>query len=131
MNPDIFVPGGLACYNKVLGVNIEGQHIDIICHKFNNKICIFITQYERINNIFVVRPNWQERDVGTVCNDYKEIVHLFGADTDETRSAIRHLVQCVHWLNECSVDIVINLGLKHLNRAVLVHLVTVLNGLWT
>lgn len=135
MHPDgdgaVIIPNSPAlAFNKVLGFQLNGQHTDVVCHKFANKICLFITQFERINNIFVVQPNGQEHDLGTVRNEYREIVHQFGTDTDEIQSAIRHVVSRVPWLNESSVDVVINLGLKQINRAILVNLVAMLNDLF-
>lgn len=104
---------------------LNGEHTDILCHRFANKLCIFITQYGRISNIFVVRPNVQDGGE-MVRNEYKEIVHQFGTDTDEIQSAVRHLVDKVPLLNDCNVDVVINCGLKEINRSVLCSLVETL-----
>lgn len=112
-------------FNTITSVMLNGQHTDIICHRFANKLCLFITQYGRISNIFVARPNVQDGG-NMVRNEYKEIVHQFGTDTDEIQSAVRHLVAKVPMLNDSTVDVVINCGLKEINRTVLCSLVEAL-----
>lgn len=103
-------------FQTIKTVDIEGTPTDIMFHAFGNKLFLVITQYQRISNIFIAYANTQN---GITKNHTREIKHQFGTDTDEIQSAIRHLVANVPALTESSLDIIINFGLKDINRAVL------------
>lgn len=102
---------------KLVGVLINNIHTDIACYKFVNKICLFITQYEKLNNIFVAcKENIYN---GTVNTQSLNIKHSFGTDTDEIESAVRYLINKIPALNTSINDVIISCGLKEINRNVL------------
>ena len=102
---------------QTIAANINGVHTDISYYKFATNFCLFITQYEKINNVFLVtNENTQN---GSIKHQSVNVVHKFGTDTDEIQSAIVYLVKKVPYLQNLSVDLVLNLGLKDINRTVL------------
>lgn len=115
-------------FDKIFSTDIEGTPTDIVYHRFANKICLFITQYEKINNLYTVSvenvlnpasgPMGQKSDI--------EITHCFGKDTDEYTSGIRYLVERVPALVNGAESLVINFGLKEVNRKVLQSLENIL-----
>lgn len=113
-------------YHSISAVLLNGVHTDIVLHKFADKICLFITQFERIANVFVARTNTMN---GGQIKTHRDIEHRFGTDTDEIQSAIRHLVTAVPTLNDAPVDIVVSLGLREITRPTLMLLIQALLAL--
>ncbi|XP_037052013.1 uncharacterized protein LOC119085669 [Bradysia coprophila] len=114
-------------FNKSFTVQINGLQTDIVFHQFINKMLLIITQYEKINNIFVARN--EQTFNGLVQNKSVDIQHKFGMDTDDIQSALMYLIPRVPALRDSEMDLVVNIGLKEVNKNVLVTLEKVLNEL--
>lgn len=113
-------------FHVITAVLLDGVHTDIVLHKFADKICLFVTQFARIPNVFVVHTNTLH---GGQIKTHREIEHRFGTDTDEIQSAIRHMVTAVPTLNDAPVDIVVSLGLREITRSTLLPLEEALRAL--
>ncbi|KAG4068370.1 hypothetical protein HA402_007890 [Bradysia odoriphaga] len=114
-------------FNKSFSVQINGLQTDIVFHQFINKMLLIITQYEKINNIFVARN--EQTFNGLVQNKSVDIQHKFGKDTDDIQSALMYLIPRVPALRDSEMDLVVNIGLKEVNKNVLGTLEKVLNEL--
>lgn len=114
-------------FNKSFSIQINGLQTDIMFHQFINKMLLIITQYEKINNIFVARN--EQTFNGLVQNKSVDIQHKFGKDTDDIQSALMYLIPRVPVLRDSEMELVVNIGLKEVNRNVLVTLEKVLNEL--
>lgn len=112
---------------RMFSVEINGLPTDIVYHHFVNKILLLINQYEKINNIFVTRN--EQTFNGLVQNKSIDIQHKFGKDTDDIQSALMYLIPRVPVLRDSELDLVVNIGLKEVNKNVLVALEKVLNEL--
>lgn len=99
-------------FQSITAIELDGVHTDIVLHRFADKICLLVTQFERISSVFVVHANTLHN--GTV-KTFKEIEHRFGTDTDEIQSAIRNLVTATPQLNDAPVDIVVTLSLRKID----------------
>lgn len=112
-------------FQKSFSIEINGIRTDILFHQFINKILLIINQYEKINNIFVARN--EQTFSGFVQNKSVEIQHKFGKDTDDIQSALMYLIPRVPVLRDSELDLVVNVGLKEINKQVLTTLENVLN----
>lgn len=119
-------PGTSAAFHSISAVQLDGVHTDIVLHRFADKICLLISQFERIGNVFVAHANKLHN--GSV-KTFKTIEHRFGTDTDEIQSSIRHLVTAVPALNDAAVDIVVTLSLRRFDRQTVRQLAVALNDL--
>lgn len=107
--------------------DIQGIPTDIVYHKFANKTCLFVTQYEKINNLFVVSVAFDP--TGSISKMPNiEMVHCFGTDTDEIQCGIRYIVGRVPALADSTNAIVINFGVREIDGVVLDELVSVLSS---
>lgn len=113
-------------FHSISAVELGGVHTDIVLHRFADKICLLITQFGRISNVFVAHTNTMHN--GAV-KTFREIEHRFGTDTDEIQSAIRHLVTAVPALNDAPVDVVVTLGLRRIDRSAVRQLEAALRAL--
>ncbi len=117
-------------FQKSFSIEINGIQTDILLHRFINKILLIINQYEKINNVFVARN--EHTFNGLVQNKSVDIQHKFGKDTDDIQSALMYLIPRVPVLRNSELDMVVNIGLKEVNKNVLGTLEQVLNELlWT
>lgn len=114
-------------FHKSFSIEINGIQTDIVFHQFINKLLLIINQYEKINNIFVTRNEHSFN--GLVQNKSVEIQHKFGMDTDDIQSALMYLIPRVPLLRDSQLELVVNIGLKEINRHVLTTLEKVLNEL--
>lgn len=114
-------------FRKSFSIKINGIQTDILYHHFANKILLIINQYEKMNNIFVARN--EHTFNGLVQNKSVDIKHKFGKDTDDIQSALMYLIPRVPTLRDSEMDLVINIGLKEVNKIVLTTLVEVLSEL--
>lgn len=117
----------LKAFDFAEAYTINGIHTEIVLHKFTNKCLLFITQYEKLNNIFVAC-----NDVafsGIVQNRLLNVKHLFGTTNDEIECGIRFLLTkstlAATFRND--LEIVICLGLKEYGPAILKLINGVLN----
>lgn len=97
---------------------INGIHTEILWHKFANKCLLFITQYEKLNNVYVA-----SRDMafsGVLSNQMLTIKHLFGTSSDEIDCGIRYLLSQSKLVApiQNDLEIVVCLGLKEYNPAI-------------
>lgn len=108
--------------------DINGVHTEILLHKFANKYLLIITQYEKLNNVFVAC-----NDIvfsGLMENRSLHLKHQFGMTTDEIECGIRYLLAKINlktFKNE--FDVIICLGLKKYNAAILKLIEGILNKL--
>lgn len=116
-----------AAFHTITARDIRGQHTDFVLHRFADRVCLFITQFERIANVFVVPANTLHAGVGV--KTFRRIEHRFGTDTDEIQAAIRHVIGAVPALDDCPVDVVLTLSLRTCDAATVRELVAVLNEL--
>lgn len=114
-------------FQKSFSIEINGIRTDILFHQFINKVLLIINQYEKINNIFVARN--EHTFNGLVQNKSVDIQHKFGKDTDDIQSALMYLIPRIPALRDSELDLVVNIGLKEVNKNVLVTLEKVLNEL--
>lgn len=93
-----------------------GHKTDIVCHKFQNKTLLIITQYGKIANVVTVHNQVFN---GAATNKQKvfEIQPKLGNVSDETEGAIRYLMNYL----KCT-DLVVSLGLKTINKDILIEL---------
>lgn len=112
-------------FHKSCSIEVNGVQTDILYHKFLNRALLIINQYEKINNIFVARN--EHTFNGLVQNKSVDIQHKFGRDTDDIQSALMHLIARVPVLRDAEMELVVNVGLKEVNRVVLTTLEKVLN----
>lgn len=98
---------------------INGVHTEILLHKFTNKYLLFITQYEKLNNVFVACNDIAF--TGMVQNRELNVKHLFGTTSDEIECGIRFLLTkstlAATFRND--LEIVVCLGLKEYGPVVL------------
>lgn len=111
-------------FQKSFSIEINGVQTDILFHHFANKMLLVINQYEKINNIFVTRN--EHTFGGLVQNKTVDIQHKFGKDTDDIQSALMYLIPRVPLLRDSELDLVVNIGLKEINKSVLITLEKVL-----
>lgn len=95
---------------------VLGQKTDIVCHKFQNKTLLIITQYAKIANVVTVQNQVFNGGITTKQKVY-EIQPKLGNVSDETEGAIRYLM---NYLN-CN-DLVVSLALKTINKSILTEL---------
>lgn len=117
-------PPAVPCWDTTTAIEVDGVKTDIALHQFVNKIVLFITQYERISNVYLVQPNTLPggggggggSGSGSFENVHRAIECRFGTDTDEITSAIRYLVNAIPPLNEARMEVMITLGLREVTR---------------
>lgn len=108
--------------------SINGTHTEILLHKFTNKYLLIVTQYEKLNNVFVACNDIALS--GIVQNRSINVKHQFGMTNDEIECGIRFLVTNLQLPNfDRDMDIVVCLGLKEYNGKILKQVVSVLNRL--
>lgn len=108
--------------------NIDGVHTEIVLHKFTNKYLLIITQYEKLNNIFVACNDAAVN--GVIRNQSLDVKHKFGMTTDEIECGIRFLLTNIQLPNfDKNMEVVVCLGLKEYNGKILRQIASVLNRL--
>lgn len=115
-------------FNYTEAYEINGIHTEIVFHTFANKHLLIITQYEKLNNLFVAC-----NDVafsGNMHSGSLDVKHQFGAATDEIECGVRFLLKRINppGFNQ-SFNVVVCLGLKEYNGPVLRALEGILNKL--
>ncbi|XP_031638591.1 uncharacterized protein LOC116350794 [Contarinia nasturtii] len=107
---------------------INGIHTEILLHKFTNKYLLIITQYEKVNNVFIAC-----NDValtGIVQNRSLNVKHQFGVITDEVECGVRFFLTNMQLPNfDKDMDVVVCLGLKEYNGTILRQIASVLSRL--
>lgn len=107
---------------------IDGIHTEILLHKFTNQYLLVITQYEKLNNVFIACNDIALS--GIVNSRSLTVKHQFGLDTDEIECSIRYLLNNIQLPNfDKDMDVVVCLGLKEYNGKILKQISSVLNGL--
>ena len=101
-------------FNCISGFEINNIHTDVVFHKFANIYMLIVSQYEKINNVFVVSNEIAFN--GVIRNQCMNVKHKFGKTTDEIECVIRFLISRLSI--DTNVDVVICLGLKEYNRDV-------------
>lgn len=108
--------------------NIDGVHTEIVLHKFTNRYLLIVTQYEKLNNIFVACNDTAVS--GVVRNRSLNIKHQFGMTTDEIECGIQFLLTNIQLPNfDKDMEVVVCLGLKEYNGKILRQITSVLNRL--
>lgn len=107
---------------------INGIHTEFLLHKFTNRSLLIITQYEKLNNVFIAC-----NDValsGVVKSRSLNVKHQFGMTTDEIECGIQFLLNNMELPGfDTDMEIVVCLGLKEYNGKILKQIASVLNRL--
>lgn len=107
---------------------INGIHTEILLHKFINRYLIIITQYEKLNNVFIAC-----NDValtGVINNRSLNVKNQFGMTTDEIECGIRFLLTNMELPGfDKDMEVVICLGLKEYNGKILKQMTNLLSRL--
>lgn len=107
---------------------INGVHTEILLHKFTNRYLLIITQYEKLNNIFIACNDIALS--GVVNSRALSVNHQFGLDTDEIESGIRFLLNNIQLPDfDKDMEVVVCLGLKEYNGKILKQILSILNRL--
>lgn len=105
---------------------INGVHTEFLLHKFTNQYFLIITQYEKLNNIFIACNDIALS--GIVNSRSLSVKHQFGLTTDEIESSIRFLLNNIQLPNfDKDMEVVVCLGLKEYNGKILKQILSVLN----
>lgn len=108
--------------------NIDGIHTEIVLHKFTNRYLLIVTQYEKLNNVFVACNDTAVS--GVIRNRSLNIKHQFGMTTDEIECGIQFLLTNMQLPNfDKDMEVVVCLGLKEYNGKILKQITSVLNRL--
>lgn len=108
--------------------NINGIHTEIVLHKFANRNLLFITQYEKLNNVFIACNDLSL--AGIVKNRALTIKNQFGMTTDEIECCIRYLLINMQLPNfDKDMEVVVCLGLKKFNGKILRQIAGILTRL--
>lgn len=110
-------------FNHTINCLIDNKSTDFICHKFVNKYLLIITQYEKITNFFTV-----QKQVLLNANSHNSLIvnNNFGTDTDEIKAGIMFLLNDAEVWNAEGSSIQISIGLKNINRNILLEVKKVL-----
>lgn len=96
---------------------ISGVDTDIMCHKFQNRTLLIVTQFGKIGNIFTVTNSQFNGGILSNRQRVHEITPRFGGVSDENEGAVRYL------MNFFKIDnLVISLALKKINKDILLEL---------
>lgn len=88
-----------------------------MCHKFQDRVLLFITQYGKIGNVYSVTNSQFDGGILETRSRVFEISPRFGGTSDETEGAIRYLMNFLQMDN-----LVVSLALKKINKDVLLEL---------
>lgn len=107
---------------------INGIHTEILLHKFTNRYLLIITQYEKLNNVFIA---YNDVALSAVVKSRSlNIKHQFGMTTDEIESGIRFLLTNIQRSDfDKDMEVVVCLGLKEYNGTILKQITSILNRL--
>lgn len=115
-------------FDHSVAYNIDGVHTEIVLHKFTNRYLLIVTQYEKLNNVFIACNNAAVS--GVIRDRSLEIKHQFGMTTDEIECGIRFLLTNMQLPNfDKDMDVVVCLGLKEYNGKILRQITGILNRL--
>lgn len=106
---------------------VNGIHTEIVLHRFANKHLLFITQFERLNNILVACNELAFN--GIMRSNSLNVKHLFGTTSDEIECGIKFLLSNTTLDLNKDTDVVICLGLKEYGPKVLKQLKTLLDSI--
>lgn len=110
-------------FNHTINCLIDNKPTDFICHKFVNKYLLIITQYEKITNFFTVQ---KQVLLNAKSQNSLVVSHNFGTDTDEIKAGIMFLLNDAEVWNEEGKAVQISIGLKNINRNILLDVKKVL-----
>lgn len=89
---------------------------------------LVITQYEKLNNVFVACNDTAVS--GVVTNRFVNVTNKFGMTTDEIECGIRFLLTNIDLPNfDKDMEVVVCLGLKEYNGKILKQLLSIINQL--
>lgn len=122
-----------AVFDRLCSAEINGVHTNFVFQQFQNKIFLLITQNRKIGNVFTVRfeaENLEDYPFGETpaVTPPLNIIHFFGEDTDEIRSAVQFII-CNSKLKRSTKEVMISLGLNEINGKCLKEIVEFLENL--
>lgn len=120
-------PASTSAFDYAEAHKVNGLHTEIVLHRFANKYLLFITQFERLNNILVACNELSLN--GIVRNNSLNVKHLFGTTNDEIECGVKFLLNKTSLDLNNDVDIVICLGLKEYGPKILKQLKTLLDSI--
>lgn len=110
--------------------DICGVETLFVLRQFQNKQFLVITQYGKIANIFVVRPEKDMTSMTGISTDNADIQLHFGQDTDELQVAVRRIVLGSGLLKR-GKPIVLSLALKKIDKPILDEITNTLKSTFT
>ncbi|CAO1380666.1 unnamed protein product [Diamesa hyperborea] len=102
-------------------VEINNIPTEFVCHKFQNKIFLLITQLEKISNLYTVR-NQVFNDPSMMSSNSTQIFDIqqkFGAPSIETEAGIRFLMNFISQTSEMVICLAVKNN-KNLEREELI-----------
>ncbi|XP_059617431.1 uncharacterized protein LOC132262247 [Phlebotomus argentipes] len=113
-----------SAYDTVHKYSVGEVDTEFVVHKFSSKLFVVVTQFGKINNIFTISSERSfENDLFAKYNKQLKIQGKFGNDTDEVQAALRRIFTEV---DVKGLEIVVSLGLKEINRDILVEVTEIL-----
>lgn len=120
-------PATSSAFDYAEAHKVNGVHTEIVLHRFANKYLLFITQFERVNNILVACNEFTFN--GIIKNSMLNVKYLFGTTSDEIECGIKFLLNKTTLELTKDVDVVICLGLKEYGPKVLKQLKALLDSI--
>lgn len=96
---------------------ICGVETIFVLRRFQSKQFLVITQYGKIANIFVVKPDVDPSSQMGMVSDSMDIQCHFGQDTDELQVALRRIIADSGMIHK-KQPIIVSLALKDISKPV-------------
>lgn len=97
--------------------NICGVETVFVLRRFHSKQFLVITQYGKIANIFVVKPDVDPSSQMGLVSESLDIQCHFGQDTDELHVALRRIIADSGMCNK-KQPIIVSLALKEITKPI-------------
>lgn len=94
---------------------ICGVETVFVLRRFHSKQFLVITQYGKIANIFVVKPDVDPSSQMGLVSDSMDIQCHFGKDTDELQVALRRIIADSGMVNKRH-PVIVSLALKEISK---------------
>ena len=98
--------------------SICGVETLFVLRRFQGKQFLVITQYGKIANILLVRPESNPSDMMGMTSDSMDIQCQFGKDSDELHVALRRIIADSGMINK-KQPIIVSLALKEITKPVI------------
>lgn len=103
---------------KTFAAVIDNHHTEFIITNFSNKIVFFITQFEKIGNLYLVETEQVQNDVLSNETVYS-IKPLLGAGSIEVEAALRYLSEQLDIKKPLLVSLTVkDFNVQHLKKII-------------